>query len=115
HARIAISAVAAGVRGSLLPRHRCAVHVSTSQNRQTRVHLAPISMMVAVPAFQHSPRFGHFASSQTVARRCCLTSALTRAKAAPVGAFALSHGGLGAGARPLSAPRLMPSRMAVNP
>ena len=46
--------------------------VSTEQKRQARVHTAPISMMVAVPAFQHSPMFGHLASSQTVASRCSM-------------------------------------------
>lgn len=37
------------------------------QKRQPRVHVSPISMMVAVPPPQHSPMLGHRASSQTVA------------------------------------------------
>ena len=50
--------------------------MSTEQKRQARVHTAPMSMMVAVPAFQHSPMFGHFASSHTVASRCSLARCL---------------------------------------
>ena len=42
--------------------------LSTSQNRQPRVQISPISMTVAVPEPQHSPMFGQLASSQTVAR-----------------------------------------------
>jgi hypothetical protein len=40
--------------------------VLTAQKRQPRVQVSPISMKVAVPLFQHSPMFGHWASSQTV-------------------------------------------------
>ena len=64
----------AGSSGSSQP---CGLPVSTEQKRQARVHTAPMSMMVAVPAFQHSPMFGHLASSHTVARRCSLTMSLT--------------------------------------
>lgn len=44
----------------------------TAQNRQPRVQVSPINMMVAVPMpwsppFQHSPMLGHCASWQTVA------------------------------------------------
>lgn len=50
--------------------------VLTAQNLQPRVHVSPISMMVAVavwpsPPPQHSPMFGQRASSQTV---CSLSS-----------------------------------------
>ena len=46
--------------------------VLTEQNRHPRVHVSPITMMVAVatlssPPPQHSPMLGHRASSQTVA------------------------------------------------
>ena len=44
--------------------------VSTAQKRQARVQTEPSTMIVAVPAFQHSPMFGHIDSSQTVLRRC---------------------------------------------
>lgn len=44
-----------------------AASVFTAQNLQPRVHVSPISMIVAVPPFQHSPMFGHCASSHTVA------------------------------------------------
>jgi hypothetical protein len=37
-----------------------------AQNPQARVHFSPAIMKVAVPWFQHSQRFGHCASSQTV-------------------------------------------------
>ena len=43
--------------------------VFTAQKRHPRVHVSPRIMIVAVPVspFQHSPRFGHMASSHTVA------------------------------------------------
>src|SRR5580692_1321407 len=92
--------------------------VSTAQNRQARVHTAPISMIVAVPAFQHSPIFGHLASSHTVASRCSRTMSWTARKPSPVGALARSHWGFGN--REPEAPAfwacaLTPSRIAVNP
>ena len=68
--------------------------MSTAQKRQARVHTAPISMMVAVPAFQHSPMLGHLASSHTVARRCSRTMPLHASKPAPAGARARSQAGL---------------------
>jgi hypothetical protein len=40
--------------------------VAMWQKPQERVHTSPRIMNVAVPAFQHSPMFGHFASSQIV-------------------------------------------------
>jgi len=65
-----VFAVFSGSSGSSQPR---GLPVSTAQKRQARVHTSPISMMVAVPAFQHSPMLGHLASSQTVASRCSRT------------------------------------------
>ncbi len=90
--------------------------MSTAQKRQARVQTAPISMRVAVPAFQHSPMFGHFASSQTVARRCSRTVARTASNALPAGIGARSQFGL----RPTvsgsdAAAALMPSLIAVKP
>jgi hypothetical protein len=42
--------------------------VFTAQNRQPLVHVSPNNITVAVPVspFQHSPTFGHIASSHTV-------------------------------------------------
>lgn len=42
--------------------------VLTAQNIHPRVHVSPRSMMVPVPPLQHSPTFGHCASSHTVAK-----------------------------------------------
>src|SRR5579872_3624982 len=88
--------------------------VSTAQKRHARVHTEPINIMVAVPAFQHSPMFGHFASSHTVLRRCSRTMLLTAVNSLPAASGARSHGGLrSAGAAPEDA--LIPSLMAVKP
>ncbi len=91
--------------------------MSTAQKRQARVHTAPMSMMVAVPAFQHSPMFGHLASSQTVLKRCSRTICFTAVNAAPLGIEARSQGGLRAPAvGVLGVPfDLTPSLIAVKP
>ena len=93
--------------GSSASSHPRGLPVSTEQKRQARVHTAPINMMVAVPAFQHSPMFGHLASSQTVASRCSCTMPLTAPKPAPTGNCARIHAGLrpvaGAGPSPHAA------------
>ena len=59
--------------------------------------MSPKSIIVAVPVspFQHSPTFGHMASSHTVA---ILYSELSKvsfknSKRSPLGALCLSHGG----------------------
>ena len=83
-----VRALFAGSSESSQPR---GLPVSTAQKRQARVQTAPISMRVAVPAFQHSPMFGHFASSQTVARRCSRTVARTASNALPAGIGARSQ------------------------
>lgn len=54
--------------------------------------------MVAVdvpcfPPFQHSPIFGHLASSQTVCKLRLRNCSLILAKLCPVGMKVLSHGG----------------------
>ena len=67
------STVRAAFCGSSASSQPRGLPVSTAQKRQARVQTAPINMMVAVPAFQHSPMFGHLASSQTVASRCSRT------------------------------------------
>src|SRR5690606_6861623 len=108
-----VRALLMGSSGSSQPR---GLPVSTEQKRQARVHTAPISISVAVPAFQHSPMFGHFASSQTVASRCSFTVALTVSNPFPAGIGARSQCGL----RPrfigtVPAVALMPSLIAVNP
>jgi hypothetical protein len=69
HCEIA-SAVLAGSFGS---RGLGVREVLTEQKRHALVHSSPISMIVAVempsgPPLQHSPMFGHLASSQTVWR-----------------------------------------------
>ena len=112
------STVRAAFSGSSGSSQPCGLPVSTEQKRQARVHTDPISIRVAVPAFQHSPMLGHLASSQTVASRCSRTRPLTRANPAPVGARAFSHGGNRPATTAAPAPpaaRLMPSRMAVKP
>ncbi len=108
-----VRAAFCGSSGSSQPR---GLPVSTAQKRHARVHTAPMSMMVAVPAFQHSPMFGHFASSHTVARRCSFTSARTVSNPAPEGARARSQEGLRSGTvTPAAACALMPSLIAVKP
>ena len=72
------STLAATFSGSSASSQPCGLPVSTAQKRQARVHTAPITMMVAVPAFQHSPMFGHLASSHTVASRCSRTVPRTK-------------------------------------
>ena len=52
--------------------------VATAQNLHARVQMSPRIMNVAVPAPQHSPIFGHLASSHTVLRRCSRTSPFRR-------------------------------------
>lgn len=42
--------------------------VLTAQNMHPLVHVSPKSIIVPVPPLQHSPTFGHCASSQTVFR-----------------------------------------------
>ena len=86
-----LRAVFSGSSSSSQPR---GLPVSTEQNRQARVHTAPINMMVAVPAFQHSPMFGHFASSHTVASRCSRTMFFTALNPAPAGSGARIQRGL---------------------
>ena len=54
--------------------------VFTAQNLQPLVQVSPINMKVAVPPLQHSVRFGHLASSQTVAILDWLTVFLTKEK-----------------------------------
>src|SRR5262245_4611996 len=108
-----LRAVFSGSSASSQPR---GLPVSTEQKRQARVHTAPISMMVAVPAFQHSPMFGHLASSHTVARRCSRTMPFTALKPAPAASGAVIQRGLPTRADGDSAPRgVWPSLMAVKP
>ncbi|KAH3683602.1 hypothetical protein WICPIJ_005449 [Wickerhamomyces pijperi] len=63
--------------------------VLTEQNLQPLVHVSPRSMMVAVASDflppQHSPIFGHLASSQTVASFNSLTSFFNLWKDCPFG------------------------------
>ena len=108
-----VRAALAGSSASSQPR---GLPVSTAQNRQARVQTSPISISVAVPAFQHSPMFGHLASSQTVASRCSRTAWRTASKRWPAGMGARSHDGLRpAGSGAVLAVALMPSLIAVMP
>ena len=50
----------------------------TAQYEQARVQTSPRIMNVAVPWFQHSPMFGHCASSHTVCRFSSRISPLRR-------------------------------------
>ena len=56
-------------RGSSLSK-RGGRPVFTLQNPHARVQVSPRIMIVATPRAQHSPMFGHRASSQTVCRWC---------------------------------------------
>ena len=99
--------------GSSQPR---GLPVSTAQNWHARVQTLPISMIVAVPLFQHSPMFGQIDSSHTVASRCSCTVARSCSKRSPAGMRALSHGGFGSrGACCRSARAFTPFLMAANP
>ena len=68
-----ISTDSAQCSGSCGSSHPRGLPVSTAQNRQARVQVSPMIMMVAVPWLQHSPMFGHMDSSQTVASLCSRT------------------------------------------
>ena len=72
--------------------------VLTAQNLQPLVQESPISMMVAVavcPSLppQHSPMFGHLASSQTVLKPSFLKSLLIWVNFSPPGSSRFSHSG----------------------
>src|SRR5262245_27293920 len=57
--------------------------------------MSPRIMNVAVPWCQHSPMFGHCASSQTVCRPSCGTRPLSRGQLGDPGARTFTHSGLG--------------------
>jgi len=103
--RFMSSTLRAVFSGSSWSSQPCGLPVSTEQNRQARVHTAPINMMVAVPAFQHSPMFGHLASSHTVASRCSRTMFFTALNPAPAASGAMIQRGLPTRADGLSAAR----------
>ncbi|KAH3668979.1 hypothetical protein OGAPHI_002734 [Ogataea philodendri] len=88
------SAVFSGSFGSKGPGF---LFVFTEQNRHPLVHVSPINMIVAVASDffppQHSPIFGHLASSQTVASFSSLTSFFKAWKLLPLGIGTLSHDG----------------------
>src|ERR1035441_3234136 len=73
--------------------------LGTAQKPQRRVQRWPSIMKVADFWFQHSPRLGQFALSQTVCRLRSRASFLRAWKVSPPGARALSHSGLRAGRR----------------
>lgn len=83
--------------------------VLTAQKRHPRVQVSPISIMVAVAVWpseppQHSPMFGHRASSQTVLRFSLRRSRLIWANLSPPGSSRFNHSGfLALSCRPGSA------------
>ena len=60
------STVSAIFLGSSASSHPLGLPVLTEQNWHALVQVSPITINVAVPLDQHSERFGHLASSQTV-------------------------------------------------
>src|SRR5690554_7877911 len=80
--------------GSSLSSQPLGLPVSTAQKRQARVHTDPITMIVAVPAVQHSPMLGQWDSWHTVLSRFSVTFFRTASKRSPPGILALSQLGL---------------------
>ena len=68
--------------------------VITSQNPHRRVHFAPSRRKVASRSSQHSPMFGHVASSQTVWRSTSPHQRLSSAWFGPLARRTFSQGGL---------------------
>src|SRR5690606_26428854 len=68
--------------------------VLIAQKLHARVQVSPKIINVAVPLPQHSPIFGHLASSQTVCKDLERIIFFMLAKLSPPGAFTLSHSGL---------------------
>ena len=77
--------------------------VMTSQNPQRRVQRSPRIRNVASRASQHSPMFGHIASSQTVWRSRSRMIDLSSAWFGPAASLTFNHGGLRASAGERSA------------
>src|ERR1039458_6189128 len=73
--------------------------LGTAQKPQRRVQRLPSIMKVADFWFQHSPRLGQFALSQTVCRWRSRASFFRAWKVSPPGARAFSHSGLRWGRR----------------
>lgn len=67
--------------------------VFTLQYEQARVQVSPRIINVAVPRSQHSPMFGHAASSQTVFRLAPLIFLRISRKFSLPGAFTLNQSG----------------------
>src|SRR5260221_13127706 len=102
-----MAATLAGSSASSQPR---GLPVSTAQKRQAPVQTAPRTMIVAVPAFQHSPMLGHLAPSQTVARRGSRTLRRPAPYPAPAASGPFPHVGLArAGPAPGPPPRAAPT------
>src|SRR4029077_12921220 len=81
----------AGSAVSTAARRPCAI----AQYEHARVQTSPRIMNVAVPWFQHSPMFGHCASSHTVWRFSSRIRLLRRAYRGEPGARTFSHSGFG--------------------
>ena len=69
--------------------------VRTLQKAQARVQVSPISMKVAWRLPQHSPIFGHAASSHTVTRRCARSTSRVASNACAPGALTRIQAGFG--------------------
>ena len=78
-----------GSAGSVVPGQP----VFTLQYEQARVQVSPRIMNVAVPRSQHSPMFGHAASSQTVFKLAPLIFLRISRKLSPPGALTLNQSG----------------------
>src|SRR5690606_4526384 len=70
------------------------IPVRTLQNEQARVHVSPMIISVACFLVQHSPMFGHPASSHTVTSFASRTIFLVSRYPSLVGAFTRIHDGL---------------------
>src|SRR5437867_2450097 len=80
-------------RGSSMSRTPRGFPEVTAQKRHPRVHVSPMSMIVAVPPPQHSPTFGQWASSHTVWRSRDRRSPFRRTYVSPAGGRTRSHSG----------------------
>ena len=81
--------------------------VFTAQNRHPLVHVSPSNITVAVPVspFQHSPTFGHIASSHTVFSFNPPKESFRYSNRSPLGARCRNHGGFfGPGGSPFIPP-----------
>ena len=89
-----LAAMAAATRAGSSAAGDSGLRVSTRQKPHARVQRSPSTMKVAVPAAQHSLRFGQPASSHTVTRPCSRTVRFIASTSEPSCIFGRSHSGL---------------------